>query len=289
MDRGQRSRCGRVSHQRLRARRPRALRPAPTSRAAAESSPTCSVLSGPTSINWIRHSLQAESYPSFTLLVWGPDGGRQIRWRLDEGLTCSRLPNDRWGMETSSFWRTDEVLAWRRDLFDRWLADGAPFEGRLPSFNLIEEPGRHEWSPFMSRSFSATRSITLVAVDQKRGRAKLMWWPRPADGPITPEPHGIGHAPRDCDRCSEVIDWLHSVLAELASSPLCRLWSPLSATFVLEDPTTIGAGLLVADGRMEFMVAFLGVSAGIAVGDMGLYGIGRLVGPRVIGRGPLHP
>lgn len=140
--------------------------------------------------DWIRHSLQAESYPSFTLLVWGPDGGRQIRWRLDEGLTCSRLPNDCWGMETSSFWRTDEVLAWRRDLFDRWLADGAPFEGRLPSFNVIEEPGRREWSPFMSRSFSATRSITLVEVDRDRDRTGMAWWPRPAEGAINPDTPG---------------------------------------------------------------------------------------------------
>ncbi len=86
-----------------------------------------------------------------------------------------------------------------------------------------------------------------------------------------------------------MIDWLHRLLAELAGSPLLQAVVAALATFVLEDPTTVGAGLLVADGKMSLVAAFLGVSAGIAVGDLGLYGAGRLLGPRIVGRGPLTP
>jgi hypothetical protein len=140
--------------------------------------------------DWIRRELQAERYPSFTLLVWTQNGGTRVQWRLDEGLSCRPLPEGVWGMETSSAWRTKEVLAWRKDRFERWLGDGAPLIGPLPSFNLIEEPDRREWSPFMSRSFSATRSVTLAEVDRARGQVGLTWWPRPADGPISPAEPG---------------------------------------------------------------------------------------------------
>lgn len=60
-------------------------------------------------------------------------------------------------------------------------------------------------------------------------------------------------------------------------------------TLILEDPTTIGAGLLVADGRMAWQTAFFGLWAGIVVGDMLLYGFGRLLGPGVVALGMLRP
>lgn len=63
--------------------------------------------------------------------------------------------------------------------------------------------------------------------------------------------------------------WLQGILIALS-------------TFVLEDPTTVGSGLLVADGHVPFVAAFLGLWAGIALGDMGLYGIGRFLGPQAI-------
>lgn len=86
-----------------------------------------------------------------------------------------------------------------------------------------------------------------------------------------------------------MIEWLQGVLATLAGSPWLQGAVAALATFILEDPTTVGAGLLVADGTMTFAVAFVGVASGIAIGDMGLYGAGRFLGPRVVGRGPLTP
>ncbi|MFW6256006.1 MAG: VTT domain-containing protein, partial [Candidatus Sumerlaeota bacterium] len=61
------------------------------------------------------------------------------------------------------------------------------------------------------------------------------------------------------------------------------------ATFILEDPTTLTCGMLVSDGYMRWPVAFLGLSLGIGVGDMGLYWIGRVLGPRLIRMGILSP
>ncbi|WP_306536665.1 DedA family protein [Geobacter sp.] len=52
-------------------------------------------------------------------------------------------------------------------------------------------------------------------------------------------------------------------------------------TFVLEDPTTVGSGLLVAAGKMSFATAFVGLTIGIAGGDFGLYLLGRFAKERV--------
>jgi len=78
-------------------------------------------------------------------------------------------------------------------------------------------------------------------------------------------------------------------MAKLVGAPWLQGVVAALATFVLEDPTTVGAGLLVADGKMAFATAFIGVSVGIALGDLGLYGGGRFLGPRLAGRGPLTP
>jgi membrane protein DedA with SNARE-associated domain len=76
--------------------------------------------------------------------------------------------------------------------------------------------------------------------------------------------------------------WFSDLIAQLTEDPLLQGVLAALSTFILEDPTTVGCGLLVADGRMTFRTAFLGVSAGIAVGDLGLYAIGRLGGPNVV-------
>lgn len=81
--------------------------------------------------------------------------------------------------------------------------------------------------------------------------------------------------------------WLEELLAGLAASPPLQAVVAALATFVLEDPTTVGSGLLVADGRMAFVTALVGLSAGIVAGDLGLFGIGRAFGPRLCGQGPL--
>lgn len=77
------------------------------------------------------------------------------------------------------------------------------------------------------------------------------------------------------------------IMAELGAHPWMQGVALALSTFILEDPATIAAGLLVADARLGFQTAFIGLAAGIAVGDLGLYGIGRIFGPSLIGKGPL--
>ncbi len=59
------------------------------------------------------------------------------------------------------------------------------------------------------------------------------------------------------------------------------------ATLVSEDLTCIAAGVLVAHGRLSFVAATLACFAGIVVGDLALYGIGRLLGRAGLQRAPL--
>lgn len=84
-------------------------------------------------------------------------------------------------------------------------------------------------------------------------------------------------------------EFFNELITKLAGTPWLQGVVAALATFILEDPTTVGAGLLVADGKMAFCTAFFGVSAGIALGDLGLYGCGRLMGPKLAGKGPLTP
>lgn len=71
----------------------------------------------------------------------------------------------------------------------------------------------------------------------------------------------------------------------LGDVPLAQGILVALCTFILEDPTTIGSGLLVADGKMGFLTAFLGLSIGIAVGDVGLYALGRFAGNQTVAWG----
>ena len=53
-------------------------------------------------------------------------------------------------------------------------------------------------------------------------------------------------------------------------------------TLVSEDLTSIGAGLLVRDGRLEAVPAVVACTAGVYGGDLGLWLAGRLLGRRLL-------
>jgi membrane protein DedA with SNARE-associated domain len=59
------------------------------------------------------------------------------------------------------------------------------------------------------------------------------------------------------------------------------------STFVSEDLTCIGAGVLAAQGRIGFAVAAAGCLVGIYVGDLLLFLTGRLMGRAVLVRAPM--
>lgn len=82
-----------------------------------------------------------------------------------------------------------------------------------------------------------------------------------------------------------MVQWLVELTRTLAGFPVLQGAVAALSTFILEDPTTVGCGLLVADGKLAFSTALIGVSVGIALGDLGLFGLGRLVGPATLSLG----
>ena len=54
------------------------------------------------------------------------------------------------------------------------------------------------------------------------------------------------------------------------------------ATFVSEDLTVIATGVLIASGELDFGVGLAGCFVGIAVGDFGLWALGRFLGRRIL-------
>jgi membrane protein DedA with SNARE-associated domain len=54
-------------------------------------------------------------------------------------------------------------------------------------------------------------------------------------------------------------------------------------TLLSEDLTSIGAGLLVRDGRLNAMAAVTACAAGVYLGDLGLWLAGRVLGQRLLG------
>jgi membrane protein DedA with SNARE-associated domain len=60
-----------------------------------------------------------------------------------------------------------------------------------------------------------------------------------------------------------------------------------AATLVSEDLTCIGVGLLVAQGRIDFLSGVIACFVGIYVGDLALYVAGRYLGRPALARAPL--
>jgi membrane protein DedA with SNARE-associated domain len=62
----------------------------------------------------------------------------------------------------------------------------------------------------------------------------------------------------------------------MEDSPLMLTASIVLATFILEDAATAAAALLAAEGAISPPLALAALYGGIVVGDLALYGIGRL-------------
>ena len=66
-------------------------------------------------------------------------------------------------------------------------------------------------------------------------------------------------------------------LLDLAGrSPFVQAGLVIIGTFILEDAATVLAAMRVQDSSLSWMVALGALYVGIIVGDMGLYGLGRL-------------
>ncbi len=66
------------------------------------------------------------------------------------------------------------------------------------------------------------------------------------------------------------------LLKSAGMHPLLQALAIVLGTFVLEDAATVLAAMQVQDGKIAWLVALLALYVGIVLGDLGLYGIGRL-------------
>ena len=67
-----------------------------------------------------------------------------------------------------------------------------------------------------------------------------------------------------------------SLLALAGQSALFQAGAIILGTFILEDAATVAAAMQVEDGAVSIWLALMSLYAGIVLGDMGLYGLGRL-------------
>ena len=67
------------------------------------------------------------------------------------------------------------------------------------------------------------------------------------------------------------------IVSTIHAAPWLLALAIIAATFVHEDIATVATGMLVADGVTTVGVALPALYIGIVAGDLGLYGIGRLV------------
>jgi membrane protein DedA with SNARE-associated domain len=67
-----------------------------------------------------------------------------------------------------------------------------------------------------------------------------------------------------------------SLLALAGQSVLFQAGAIILATFILEDAATVAAAMQAQDGAVPTWVALASLYVGIVLGDLGLYGLGRL-------------
>jgi membrane protein DedA with SNARE-associated domain len=67
-----------------------------------------------------------------------------------------------------------------------------------------------------------------------------------------------------------------SLLALAGHAAWVQVAAIIIATFILEDAATVAAAMQVEDGALPAWLALVSLYAGIVLGDLGLYGLGRL-------------
>ncbi|WP_428375215.1 DedA family protein [Lichenicoccus sp.] len=74
-----------------------------------------------------------------------------------------------------------------------------------------------------------------------------------------------------------------ALLKSAGASPLAQAVTIILGTFILEDAATVLTGIEVQSGGLTVAVALPALYSGIVLGDLGLYGLGRLAAlvPRI--------
>lgn len=135
---------------------------------------------GEACLSFLTGAFNPQEYSPFFLIIVTESGAFEAAWngtnpfRL-EPLDTSNGPI----MRTSSSWNSEAVCAWRVERFEAWNAESNVPNRRVLDFHRLQEPGKKEWSPLMSRTETATRSITQLHVSFLQSRAELLYWPEP--------------------------------------------------------------------------------------------------------------
>ena len=69
---------------------------------------------------------------------------------------------------------------------------------------------------------------------------------------------------------------VNALMAAAGKRPLLEGGAIIVGTFILEDAATVIAAMQVSDGKLGWHLALASLYLGIVLGDLGLYGLGRL-------------
>lgn len=117
-------------------------------------------------------------FAPFTIVLVDLGQASRWEWSGDRLEGPWEIPGG-WSLVTSSSWRSEEVEAWRHELFASWLRSGpvpGPDDSSVAGFNRICVPGREAWSPLMGREHTATRSIVVLRCSAG-GVPHMCWYP----------------------------------------------------------------------------------------------------------------
>jgi len=137
---------------------------------------------------WLLTEFAPADYAPFQVLIADGSGRTTHTWSGDGSVDSIGLP-DGWQLMSSSSWNADEVLPWRRDRFEEWVADGAMIARELPTYHLLQPEGLADRAPLMSRERTSTRSITQIALDGVGGKTIVRYWPDPTVDTLGQPPH----------------------------------------------------------------------------------------------------
>ena len=109
----------------------------------------------------------------------------------------------------------------------------------------------------------------------------------PGSSPGTSPGNPTGYTPAaPIDRAAEHPQDLLRLPGKLklrrSMSPWVKIGVIIFGTFLLEDPTSIAVGLFIKAGQIDLFLGVFAVLIGIFIGDLGLYGIGYVLGRRAL-------
>lgn len=115
---------------------------------------------------WMERDCPLTDFASFKLVLLSLKQTFVFDWPGKGSLSMS-MPRGGWQLFTSSSWKPEEVLPWRKSSFEGWISAGAPFNGEIPAYHVFQPSDKKEWAPLMAREHSATRSISQVLLSKK--------------------------------------------------------------------------------------------------------------------------